>query len=396
MSTTAPRWDDFDHLEVAGLEDPAPLLHELRAQCPVGHSDAHGGFWVIAGYDEVRAAAQEPRVFSSAVEHASASRLRTRLLSTPMIHSDAPQHRDFRQPLQATFSARNAEAMAPAIRSICRNLVDGFIERGEADLVSELTAILPALVVFDLLDLPAEHREHLQAWTRDAVALGNSESIEGIFEYAEVLYDERRAAPGDDIPSRILTFTVDGRPITKEEWVGMIVLLVLAGLDTTTNGAALLLHLLGAQPDVRAFLCEDMARIPAAIEEGMRFLSPVPQHSREVRHDIEVGGCPLHVGDVVLLHWLGANHDPAEFPDPDTFVPDRNPNRHFGFGAGEHRCLGIHLARVELREMVEEVLLRLPDYELVEGGTVRYGGLNRGMSSLRVRFTSGARLAHSS
>jgi cytochrome P450 len=386
-------WRDLDHLEVAGMDDPAPLLQELRAQAPIGRSDAHGGFWVIAGYDDVRAAAQNPSVFSSAVHRAAESQLRARLLSTPMIHDDAPRHRDLRQPLQSAFSARSAEAMAPMIRAICRGLVDEFVERGEADLVTELAAIVPPLVVFDLLDLPADDREALQMWTRDAVALGSSDSIEGIFAYADALYDERRGAPGDDIPSSILTFTVDARPITRDEWVGMVVLLILAGLDTTANGAALLLHLLGTRPDVRASLREDPTRIPAAVEEGLRFLSPVPQHSREVRRDVEVAGCPLHAGDVVHLSWLAANRDPAEFPGPDTFVPDRNPNRHLAFGAGEHRCLGLHLARVELREIVEEILLRLPDYRLVDGGTVRYGGLNRDVSNLRVTFTPGPRLA---
>jgi len=391
MADDVAQWDDFDHLAVGAMEDPGPLLKELREQCPVGHSQKHGGFWVIADYEGAVAAARATRVFSSSSERGPGAGFPFSYpIRIPMINDDPPIQRDFRQPLQATFSARSAEAMAPKIREICLELIDDFIESGEADLALDLTMGVPALVIGELLDLPPERRTEFHGWAQDVVATGgDTPSFASLVAFVEELYDARRLAPGGDIPSTMLAWQIAGRPISKEEWLGMVLLLILAGLDTTSNGGALLFDFLGARPDIRAYLLEDRSRIPAVIEEAMRYLAPVPQHSRGLQEDVEISGQHIKAGDVAVIHWLSANRDPGEFPDPDTFVPGRTPNRHLGFGSGPHRCLGLHLARVELREVVDEVLTRLPDYEVVE--TVRYPGLNRGVSSLKVRFPPGKR-----
>ncbi len=384
-------WDEFDHLQVAGMEDPGPQLRVLLDQCPVGHSSRHGGYWVIGDYALAVKSAGTPEVFSSSSDRGPGAGFPTTYpLKIPMINDDAPLHRDFRAPLQPLLSPRSVETMAPKIHAICAVLVDQFIERGEADLALELTMGVPALLVSELLDLPVERRAEFHKWAQDIVALGGATPAFGaMVDFIGELYEARLESPGEDIPSQMLGWKIEGRPITPVEWKGMVLLLILAGLDTTSNGGALLFHFLGTRPDIKQFLLEDFDRIPAAIEEAMRYLCPVPGHSRGVMQDVEVGGHQIKAGEVVELHWMSANRDPAEFPDPDTFIPDREPNRHLGFGAGPHRCLGLHLARVELREMVREVLTRLPDFDLVEGGTVRYDGLNRGVSQLKVRFTPG-------
>jgi cytochrome P450 len=390
-----PGWSSFDHLALGAHPDPASLMGRLRGGCPVGHSDMHGGFYVLTRAADVREAARNPDLFGSAANPGpgpgfpfSAGK---RILS-PMIGTDPPLHRDFRQPLQKHFSPASAEAMAPHIREIVTALIDEFIEDGAADFATQLTIPLPSLVMSELLGLPTDRRLEFQQWATQVVAEGAaSEGYRQLSGCVQELYDIRRANPGDDIPSLALELRVGGEPITRTHWVGLVMMLIMAGLDTTTNGAALMLHFLGSRPDIRRRVAADPGGLPDAVEELLRWVSPVPHHSRGVRQACEVGGHQFEPGDVVLLHWLAANRDPREFPEPDTFVPDRSPNRHYAFGTGIHRCLGSHLAKVELRVLLGEVSRRIPDYEVREDGVERYPGVNRGMSRLPVTFPPGRR-----
>lgn len=389
---SSPRfaWSDFDHLAAAALPDPHTMLRELRESCPVGRSNRHGGFWTVTTHAAVLDAAMRTDELSSARPGPGFPVFEG---GPPLISSDPPLHRDFRVPLQKFLTPKRAEALRPAIRDIVTGLIDGFIERGAADLAGELCIPLPAMVTSELLDFPAEGRERLPAWTASIVAEGPASPVFGdLTAYVEHLYELRSACPGDDITSQALSFTVDGRPITREEWIGLVFLLIIAGLDTTSNGGALMLHYLAEQPDVRAELTAEPEVTKSAVEELLRLVSPVPQHSRGARSACTVAGQQIDQGDVVLLHWLAANRDPAEFPDPDSMIIGRSPNRHVAFGYGAHRCLGSHLAKVELQVLLEEVLGRIPDYEVVEEKVVRYPGLNRGMSELGVRFTPATRI----
>ncbi|HEX4659005.1 MAG TPA: cytochrome P450 [Streptosporangiaceae bacterium] len=393
--TGGPEWASFDHLAVAAMEDPAPLLGQLRAACPVGRSEQHGGFWVLSRYEDAGAAARQPELFKSAPRPGPGPGFPfsdTYPVDIPMIGSDPPLHRDFREPLHKAFSAASARRMEPVLRQIVTDLMDDFIETGEADLARELSIPFPAMVTSELLGLPQAGRGIFHGWAHEIVATGgDTPAFASLISYIDALYDLRQAEPGEDIPSQMLGWQIAGRAIQKQEWTGTVLLLILAGLDTTANGGALMLHFLGTRPDIRAGLACDPSAIPAAVEELLRWTTPVPQHSRGVAEDVTVGGTCLRKGDVVLLHWMSANRDPDEFPQPETFVPDRFPNRHYAFGTGPHRCLGAHLARVELRVLLEEVLGRLPDYELVAGGMTRYPSLNRGVSALRVTFPPGPR-----
>ena len=388
-------WPEFDHLALGAHPDPAGQMRALRTECPVGHSTRHGGFYVLTQAGDVRAAARHPELFSSQANPGPGPGFPfssgDRILS-PMIGTDPPLHRDFRQPLQKKFSPSSAEAIAPHIREIITALIDEFIESGAADFARQLTIPLPSLVTGELLDLPADRRVEFQQWATQLVAEGaSSEGYWKLSGYVQQLYDSRVAAPGDDIPSFLLELRVGGEKISRTQWVGLVMMLIMAGLDTTTNGAALILHFLGIRPDIREQLAANPDSLPDAVEELLRWVSPVPHHSRGVTQACEVGGHQFSPGDVVLLHWLAANRDPEEFPEPDTFVADRSPNRHYAFGTGIHRCLGSHLAKVELRVLLEEVLRRLPDYVVREQGIERYQGLNRGMSRLPVTFTPGGR-----
>lgn len=392
---TKPDWRDYDHLEVAAMEDPASLFHQLRAQCPVGRSEKYGGYYILTRHADCTAAARDPRL-SSMPEKGPGPGFPYRLsesMRQPMIMDDGKRHLEFRMQIQRIFSPKFARSLEPEIRRICDVLIDQFIETGEGDLADQFSIEVPAMLISELLDLPMQRRREFQGWAADLVATNNPESIAKMVDFTGELYDLRTANPGNDVLSEILRFEIDGKPITREDWRGLVMLVILGGLDTTANAGGYIFHMIGSQPALRAYFLEDLSRIPGSINEFIRIISPVPQHSRGIIEPIEIGGHQFEPGDVVQLNWFAANHDPEVFEDPDAFKPDRRVANHVGFGHGPHLCLGRHVAIVELEVMIERVLARLPDYQIVSGGTERFPSLNRGMSHLRVTFTPGKRLA---
>ncbi|MDR5777307.1 MULTISPECIES: cytochrome P450 [unclassified Caballeronia] len=394
----AESWREYNHIELSVRPDAPQVLDRLRAQCPVGRSEKFGGFYILTRYADCVAAATDPR-FSSSLQHGPGAgfphtKARDGTLQIPMINDDGQRHRDFRLPLQKLFSPKFAASQGDRIREICDGLIDRFIEQGRADLADQYSIELPAILICELLDLPADRRREFQGWASDLVANASNDAMQKLVQLTEDLYRLRTESPGQDIPSKILEFSIEGHPITKDEWRGLVLLLILGGLDTTANAGSHIFEMIGQSPELRAFLLEDRSRIATVIKEFVRVISPVSQHSRGVTEDVEVGGHQFHKGDVVLLNWLAANHDPAVFEDPHTFNADRAADRHLGFGHGPHRCLGSYLALVELQVMIEQILDRLPDFELVPGGVTRFPSLNRGISHLQVTFTPGKRRDH--
>ncbi|WP_028226332.1 cytochrome P450 [Paraburkholderia ferrariae] len=388
-------WQTYDHIKLSARADAPQVLSSLREQCPVGRSEEFGGFYVLTRYEDCVAAASDPR-FSSSLEHGPGAGFPSmgtlhEMLPIPMINDDGQRHRDFRMPLQKLFSPKFAASMEEKVRNICDDLIDRFIESGTADLSDEFSIELPSVLIGELLDLPPEQRRECQRWASALVASANPEAMDNLVQLTADLYALRSQHPGEDIPSKLLDFSIEGRPITRQEWRGLVLLLILGGLDTTANAGGYVFEMIGQSPDLRRFLLEDRSRIAGVVKEFVRTISPVPQHSRGVKEDVELGGHQFRKGDVVLLSWLAANHDPSAFENPHGFMPERAVDRHLGFGHGPHRCLGSYLALVELKVMIEQVLERLPDFELVPGGVTRYSSLNRGMSHLHVTFTPGQR-----
>jgi cytochrome P450 len=182
---------------------------------------------------------------------------------------------------------------------------------------------------------------------------------------------------------------IDGREIEVMEFVMLLTTLVAAGLDTTTNASANIAVLLHEQPELRQQLIDRPELIPSAVEEMLRYLTPLPMLARVTTRDVEFDGITIPEGQKVALQWLAANHDPEEFPEPEKVVFERKPNRHLAFGMGPHRCIGMHLARIEVRVVLEELLRRLPDYEVVTDEVVRGKGVTRQIYNLPVRFSPG-------
>ncbi len=380
----------FDHFTSLTLdEDPIPMLRAMREQCPIGYSEAYDGSWVLTGYQDIWNAARDTATFSSARGVSVPSHGMPPL---PPIESDPPVHMLFRGPLISRFSPAAVATNEPHAREVVTQLIDAFIDDGAADLAQQLTVPLPAIVNTPVIGIPVEAREKFQAWAVTLLASGGQdvEAIMSCMGYFAELYEVRKREPADDTPTLMLSQEIDGQPIDQSQFALIMIMLMAAGLDTTTNSGSHMLYYLAQHPEQRRLLAEEPDRIPAAVEELLRHLTPLPALFRTATHPVALHGKQIAEGERVQLCWMAGNHDPAEFPDPETVRLDRKPNRHLSFGIGPHRCLGAHLARLELKVLLEEALPRLGDYRVVSPPT-RYRSVTRGISNLHVVFPPGMR-----
>lgn len=366
--------EHYDHLEIAAMDHPFAVLAQAREQCPVAHSAEYEGYWPVFRYEDIGAIARDPGRFSSAqgitIPHHAFP------MSLPPIETDPPQHMQLRGPLLDRFSPGAVARFEPELRRSVVEMIAAFAGRGEADLAGELTALLPGVAVSLLLSIPEEQRARCHEWA--TAMIRNPEDMEAVssaFAYFYEVYQDRAANPRDDIPSLILGITVDGRPITEQEFLCFITTLTFAGLDTTANAGANMLKVLAERPELRDELIADRARIPQAVEELLRYITPLPALARVTTEPVELAGVRIPAGERVQMVFLAGNHDPAEFDCPEEIRFDRSPNRHLAFSAGPHRCLGAHLARLEMRIVFEELLARVADVE--RAGPVEWTRSNR-------------------
>jgi cytochrome P450 len=316
-----------------------------------------------------------------------------------MILMDPPAHDELRTLVNRAFTPRRIAQLEPRVRQIARELIDGFAERGRCDLFAEFSAPLPTTVIAELLGVPAAEREMFKQASTAVVAAagpgggGGMEAAGGaaanrqLAEYLAHQLEEKRRRPGDDLLSALLEAEVDGRKLTLLEQLGFAILLLIAGNETTTNLVSNATLLLDRHPEQRARLLRDPALIPTAVEEFLRYDSPVQGLERDLAADAVVQGQKIPAGSKVFLLLAAANRDPRRIPDPQRFDVARQPNRHLAFGFGTHFCLGASLARLETRVAWEELLARIPDFR-VSGPVERlHSGVIRGLLSVPLEFT---------
>lgn len=363
----------------------------LAAQGRAFRSDLAGSYdlWYLLRYDDIRAALEDYELFSSrSVQYLDNGP--SRMIPEEL---DPPEHAAYRRLLNEPLSPGAVRALEPEIRSGCAALVAGLASRGQCEFLTDFALPFPGMIFMRLLGLPADRtagfiaraQALLRSTAADDPGFARRRAAAGQItaDIAEALDRHRSAAErGDDILSRLLGSTVDGRPLTDAELTQMGFLLYLAGLDTVASALAFAFRYLAGQPGLRAALAAEPARIPAAVEELLRYFSFVST-ARVVTRDAEFAGCPMKAGDRVVLPLAAADRDPAEFGDPAEFRPGRSPNRHLAFGAGPHRCAGSHLARLELQVAIAEWHRLIPDYEVAPGTAIReYAGGVAGLSSL--------------
>lgn len=387
----------FDHASEAQMRDPYPMYEAFRTQCPVGRSQQYGGFWFVATYAGVRKVFEDHATFSSS----TGVGIPPHPYKMLPIDLDPPQQTKFRKILNPRFTVDAVAKKREAIENAVHPLIDAFIERGHADLASELVRPLLPAVVLPLLGVPVEDQPKMSHWieylTRGRAndLAGVAKAGEDIGRYLMTLAATRRAQPPkDDIVSLLLASEIDGVPLTDEDVFRTLLIILFGGLDTTSAVMLESLLFLDRNPDEKRRLAAGERDWTAAVEELVRFTTPVQGLRRTVMSDTELEGQKLAKGDWMFAVHGAANRDPSVFKEPDRCILDRFPNPHVGFGSGTHVCLGRNLARLEIEVLLKIVFERLGDYRAVPGFQPEYlAGEARGMKSLPVTFTPGRRRA---
>ena len=373
--------------------DPHPHYARLRDECPVARSDMGAlGVVLISRYDDVNDALRHPEHFTSAGGQLG-------LGEQPLIplEVDPPEHTKYRRLLNPSFVPREISKLEPEIRDAVTGLIDGFAARGTCDFHEELATPLPSAIFLALMGLPMEDLPQFLQWRDMAIrpdvpredlegaARIRREAAHAISEYFKVAIADRREEPDDGLLSTLVHATIDGAPLTERELLGISHLLLLGGLDTVTATLDCMIAYFAEHPDRRQALIDDPSGWPAAIEELLRWLTPVMLVPRSVAHDMELRDVSLKAGDAVMLVLGAANTDEGAFAGEVDL--GREPNKHLAFGSGHHLCLGAHLARLELRVALEEVHRRIPDYRIPEGVELQYSPGIRQAESLPLEFT---------
>ena len=376
---------------VTGLEEPQPMYKMLRESAPVFR--APQGPVVLSRLADIEMALKRTEVFSSNMDAVDLGNVR------PLIplQVDPPEHAKYRRILDPLFTPREMARREPAITALVNEMIDTFAERGECDFHAEFAVPLPCTVFLQLLGLPLEDLDKFLEW-KDAVirpegARGFKEHREAatpaahqIYDYFERAIDDHIANPREDVLSALIAAEIEGRPLSREEMLDICFLFLIAGLDTVTDSLDCFFVYLARHPDQRSLIIEQPNILPSAIEEMLRWETPVPGVARIAMQDTELGGCPISKGERISPLLGAANTDPAEFNDPDVVDFARNPNRHRAFGGGPHRCLGSHLARLELRVALREFHRRIPEYEIPAGTELKYTSALRSVESLPLTF----------
>jgi cytochrome P450 len=376
--------------------NPHDAYQRIVNECPVARTDATGSPGVcVAKYEDVMWALKHPEVFSSSAEAITIGQ-QEKLIPLQL---DPPEHAKYRRMLDPEFSPRRIAEIEPEARKLVNEIIDGFATRGECDVHEEFATPLPSGIFLQLMNLPPEDLTTFLEWRDntirpdvepgdfDGAARIREETGRKITAYFEAAIEERRKTPDDGLLSRIVHNEIDGRPPTQDELLGIMHLLLLAGLDTVTATLDCMIAYLGRHPDRRDAISRDPALASAAIEELLRTETPVMMVPRIVKQDAEFGGVQLAKGDGATILIGAANVDSGEFDDPSSVEFDRQGNRHVAFGAGPHRCLGSHLARMELRVALEELHKRIPDYRVAEGAVLNYSPGIRQADSIPLVFT---------
>ena len=393
--------NDFDILDPRYILDPASIWSELRARCPIAQTQRYGRTWMPVDYDDIARIAHDVEHFSSRdiaviTPNRELNPLAPIMLEAPPITSDPPVHTWARRLLLPSFGPSAIDAVTPVTRGLANELIDAILDDGEADLATAYAQHIPVRVIAQMLGIPADDEATFTGWAVTILQEGVTNLDKAIGSVMELITyfgersAERRAMEPGDRPDDLLTLLVeaevDGEPLSDRHLIGSCFLLLLAGIDTTWSAIGSSLWHLAANPEDQARLRAEPELMNTAVEEFLRFYSPVTM-ARYVNDDIEFAGCPMRRGDKVLMTFPAGNRDPEMFEDADKFVIDRARNRHFAFGSGIHRCLGSNLARMELRVALEEWLARVPTFELADPAAVVWtGGQVRGPRRLPVRW----------
>lgn len=388
------------------LADPYPFYRRLREAHPVSRSDELDA-WIVTSYDAVNGALRNPQLSSDRFPRLR-QRLATKGLANlaedrvrSMIHMDPPDHTRLRGLVNKAFTPKTVEAMAGHIQEIVNHLLDAVKGRGRMDVIEDFAYPLPVTVIAEMLGVPAEDRARFKHWSDEVsvvlggdvaalseTALRRATTARGeLVDYFRDIVRQRRKNPGADLISALTQAEEEGGKLSEDELYSTVVLLLVAGNETTTNLIGNGLLALLRHPEEMHKVWDSPSRIPAAVEEMLRFDSPVQLTTRMAKTDLEIHGTKIPKGDWLYLVVGAANRDPAQFPAPDRFDVTRVENKHLAFGAGNHFCLGAPLARLEAQIAVRALREHFPKLRIDEEPIEYRNNFNlRGLKSLPVIF----------
>jgi cytochrome P450 len=396
-----------DLLDPTVLADPYPLYHRLRAEAPVHRNDSLEG-WALLRHADVVAALRDPRLSADRLtpyvaglpsDEREALAPLVRALAGWMIVHDLPSHTRLRALVSHAFTPRAVERLRERIGAIAAGLLDRVAASGRMDIMQDFAGPLPAIVIAELVGVPAADRERFQAWSDDVAAFVGTftvgaeiatraqRSLLELEGYFRGLVAERRRRPGDDLLSVLIAAEEGGDRLSEDELFANCAFLLFAGHETTTNLIGNGMLALLRHPDQLALLRDDPSHVAKASEEFLRYDGPVDRIARIATEDLEIGGVRISAGDRVVSLLGAANRDPARFPEPDRLDITRRDNRHVAFGHGPHFCVGAPLARLEAQVAFPLLLRRLHDPRLADEQVRWRDSIGfRGLVSLPVTF----------
>jgi cytochrome P450 len=384
---------NYDYGEVKPAGTWFAHWDNMRAEHEAFRNEFGSGFWTIANYEGALQVLQDPITFSSASIQVSEP---DPLYKWIPIMLDGQDHRQWRQLLAPHFSPGTVQRMAPKIRERACELIERLIERGSCDLMADFAQLYPTSVFLELMGLPVDELDQFMQWEHTILHGGQTAdnnammmAMLAVVERFKALITERRAMPRDDLISKAIEFKIDGQPVSDDDLCSFGLLMFMAGLDTVSVTLGWTFYHLAQNPQDRARIVADPGLIPSAIEEIMRAYAIIIP-GRKVMVDTEFQGCPMKAGDMVSVPLVAATRDPRVYADGLSVDIERKRNNHIAFGAGPHRCLGSHLARLELQIALEEWHRRIPDYAIPASTELIETGLTIGLEALPLEWETAA------
>ncbi len=386
---------DWDHTDPAWVKDPYPIWEELRTTCPLAHTDRYAGAWFPTTHEMVSEVANDTEHFTSRLVVITNNKYPPNAVApiggAPPITSDPPFHQFARRLILPAFAPGPVNALEPQVRALCAAHLDALAGEREFDAGLRYAQYISPGVISKMLGFPEKDEDlfrdfvHLVLDLVDLPVEERAPRFVPMGEYFRAQIDDHLANPRDDLTSYLLNVEVNGEKLSIDHVSGTMVLILIAGIDTTWSAIGSAIWHLAHHPSDLARLVAEPELMPVAVEEFLRFYAPVTM-ARLVKDDVEFHGRTMKKDDWVLLGFPAANRDPKVFEDADTFVIDRALNRHAAFGLGIHRCVGSNLARMEVRVALEEFIARFPNFELSDPAAVTWApGQVRGPRSIPVR-----------
>lgn len=386
---------DWDHHDDVWVDNPYLVWNQMRDQCPMARTDRYNeGLWLPLTWDQLDQIAHDTESFSNQHRGITAGGTDHNRAHMPPINSDPPEHHAIRRLILPFFAPRAIESWRSSIEQHCAELVDAIADRGDGDAALDYAQHIPVFAIAAILGIPHEKGDQFRQWVVDFIERGAVDPSIRIAAQDEILayMDEqiayRRESPGNDLISFLVSAELEGEPLDDDTIRRVLLLQLVAGIDTTWSSIGAAMWHLATHPTDRERLATQPELIPTAIEEFLRAYAPV-NVARRVAKDTTIDGMELKAGESVMMSFPIACRDPEKFDRPDEVIIDREVNRHIAFGVGIHRCLGSNLARLEMEVALTTWLRRIPDFELTAGKKVRWAeGQIRGPKEIPIVVSS--------